>query len=110
MTKDAKHRFLSKLEKLAEELYKRGSSASHNEDWERKKSFVAGFCESGLTVSLVTREDIQITIDKAHMKVYGEARLARAERLKPIADEQEEPDWDMFDSPAYERKLADPDR
>ena len=30
MTKDAKHRFLSKLEQMAEELYRRGDSVSHD--------------------------------------------------------------------------------
>ena len=34
-----------------------------------------GFCDSGKTVSLVTQEDIQRVIDKAHMRVYGESAL-----------------------------------
>ena len=63
-----------------------------------------GFCDSGKTISLVTQEDIQRVIDKAHLRVYGEERLARKERLKPLKDESSEPDWDAFDSPTYERK------
>ena len=43
-------------------------------------------------------------IDKAHLRVYGEERLARRERLTPPEDESGEPDWDAFDSPTYERK------
>ena len=43
-------------------------------------------------------------IDKAHLRVYGEERLARKERLKPLEDESGEPDWDAFDSPTFERK------
>ena len=104
MTKDAKYRFLSKLERLAEELYRRGDSVSHDDEWERQRSFMYGFCDSGKTISLVTQEDIQRVIDKAHMRVYGEERLARKERLKPIEDESGEPDWDAFDSPTFERK------
>lgn len=53
---------------------------------------------------LVTQEDIQRVIDKAHMRVYGEERLARKERLKPLEDESGEPDWDAFDSPTFERR------
>ena len=49
---------------------------------------------------------IQRAIDKAHQRVYGESRVSRIERLKPIGDGSEEPDWDAFDSPTYERKLG----
>ena len=104
MTKDAKYRFLSRLETLAEELYQRGDSVSHGDEWERRRSFMSGFCDSGTTISLVTQEDIQRVIDKAHMRVFGEERLARKERLKPLEDESGEPDWDAFDSPTFERK------
>ena len=104
MTKDAKHRFLNKLEQMAEELYRLGDSTSHDDAWEMKRSFMYGFCDSGKTISLVTQEDIQRVIDKAHLRVYGEERLPRKERLKPLEDESGEPDWDAFDSPTFERK------
>jgi len=86
MTKDAKYRFLSKLEKLAEELYQRGDSVSHDDEWEKQRSFMCGFCDSGKTISLVIQEEIQRAIAKAHKKVYGEERLARKERLKPLSE------------------------
>lgn len=104
MNKDAKYRFLSKLERLAQELYQRGDSVSHDDEWEKSRSFMYGFCDSGKTISLVTQEDIQRVIDKAHIRVYGEERLARKQRLKPLKDETGEPDWDAFDAPTYERK------
>ena len=104
MNKNAKYRFLSKLERLAEELYQRGDSVSHDDEWEKSRSFMYGFCDSGKTISLVTQEDIQRVIDKAHIRVYGEERLARKQRLKPLNDESGEPDWDAFDAPTYERK------
>ena len=104
MNKDAKYRFLSKLERLAEELYQRGDSFSHDDEWEKSRSFMHGFCDSGKTISLVTQEDLQRVIDKAHIRVYGEERLARKQRLKPLKDESGEPDWDAFDAPTYERK------
>jgi len=104
MTKDVKHRFLSKLEQLAEELYRHGDSINHNEAWVLRVSFLRGYGDAGKTIGLVTQEDIQRVIDKAHMRVYGEERLARKERLKPIEDQSGEPDWDAFDSPTWERK------
>ena len=106
MTKDAKYRFLSKLERLAEELYRRGDSVSHDDEWEKQRSFMYGFCDSGKTISLVTQEDIQRVIDKAHKRVYGEERLARKERLKPLEDESGEPDWDAFDSLPLSGRVA----
>jgi len=103
MTKDAKFRFLSKLEQLAEELYRRGDSVNHDEAWERQRSFLWGYGDAGKTINLVTSEDIQTVIDRAHERVYGESRVSRLERLNPIADKGNIPDWDAFDSPTYER-------
>jgi hypothetical protein len=104
MTKDAKYRFLSKLEQMAEELYRRGDSINHDEAWERQRSFLWGYGDAGKTIDLVSAEDIQQVIDRAHERVYGESRVSRIERLKPIKDESGEPDWDAFDSPTWERK------
>lgn len=104
MTKAAKQRFLSKLEQMAEELYRRGDSVNHDEAWERQRSFLWGYGDAGKTINLVTSEDIQKVIDRAHERVYGESRVSRIERLKPIEDESGEPDWDAFDAPTWERK------
>ena len=69
-----------------------------------KRSFIWGYGDAGKTVNLVTAEEIQAVIDRAHEKVYGEGREDRIERLSPIRNESEEIDWDAFDSPSYERK------
>jgi len=106
MTKDAKFRYLSRLEQMAEGLYQRGDSISHDDAWERLRSYIWGFGEAGKTIQLVSSEDIQRAIDKAHQRVYGESRASRIERFKPIGDSSEEPDWDAFDTPTYERKLG----
>lgn len=104
MNKDAKYRFLNKLEKLAEALYRRGDSITHDEAWARERSFLWGYGDAGKTINLVSSDDIQRAIDRAHERVYGESRTGRIERLQPLGDGSEEPDWDAFDSPTYERK------
>ena len=104
MTKDAKYRFLFKLEQMAEELYRRGDSINHDEAWKQQRSFLCGYGDAGKTIKLVTPEDIQQVIDKAHEHVYGESRISRIERLTPMGDGSEEPDWDFFDEPTFERK------
>ena len=104
MDKNTKYKFLSKLEQLAEDLYRRGDSINHDETWERQKSFLWGYGDAGKTINLVTSKDIQQVIDRAHGRVYGESRVSRTERLKPIKGESGERDWDAFDSPTYERK------
>ena len=109
MTNDAKFRYLSKLEQMAEELYRRGDSINHDDAWERQRSFLWGYGDAGKTIGLVSAEDIQQVIDRAHERVYGESRVSRIERLKPLEDESEEPDWDAFDSPTYERKRMSQD-
>ncbi|MDC0572927.1 hypothetical protein OAO91_05730 [Luminiphilus sp.] len=103
MNKDAKYQFLSKLEQMAEELYRRGDSISHDDAWERQRCFVWGYGDAGKTINLATPQDIQQVIDRAHERVYGESRMSRIERLKPIAAESGESDWDAFDSPTWER-------
>ena len=109
VTTDSKYKFLSKLERMAEALYKQGDSISHDDAWERRRSFLWGFADAGKTIQVVGSEDIQRVIDKAHERVYGESRVARIERLSPIGDRSEEPDWDAFDSPTFERKSTSRD-
>ena len=109
MSTDAKYKLLSKLEQMAEELYRRGDSVTHDEAWERHRSFLWGFADAGKTIQLVGAKDIQRVIDEAHERVYGESRLARIERLSPIGDGSEEPDWDAFDAPTFERKSTSRD-
>ena len=94
---------------MAEELYRRGDSINHDEAWERQRGFLWGYGDAGKTIDLVSAEDIQQVIDRAHGRVYGESRVSRIERLKPIGDGSEEPDWDVFDSPTYERKATTDD-
>ena len=106
MSSDAKYRLLSKLEQMAEELYRRGDSINHDEAWERQRHFLWGFGDAGKTIALVSSDDIQKAIDRAHQRVHGESRMARIERLKPMGDGSEEPDWDAFDSPTYERRSS----
>ena len=69
----------------------------------RRSSYIWGYGKPA-DLKLVSADDIQRAIDKAHQRVYGESRVSRIERLKPIGDGSEEPDWDAFDSPTYERK------
>lgn len=53
MSTDAKYKLLSKLEQMAEELYRRGDSVTHDEAWERHRSFLWGFADAGKTIQLV---------------------------------------------------------
>ena len=99
-----KNKFLLKLERMAEDLYRKGDSTSHDEAWERERSYLWGFGEAGKTIGLVTSDEVQRVIDRAHETVYGESRIDRIERLKPIAAGAESPDWDAFDAPTYERR------
>ena len=100
----AKRVFLSKLQSLAENLYSRGDSTSHDDSWAKLRNYLWGFAEAGKTLRLVESNEIQSVIDEAHLKVFGEGRLERIERLKPISENNSEIDWDAFDSPTYERK------
>ena len=102
MTTNSKLKFLAKLEQMSEELYRQGDSVSHGDDWKTKRSFLWGFAEAGRTLNLVSKEDIQRAIDRAHYRIFGEDRLTRIGRHAASRNE-DAPDWDAFDSPTYER-------
>ena len=104
MKTNPNQKFLGDLERMAEALYKQGDSISHDEAWERHRSFLWGFAEAGKAIQLVSSEDVQRVIDEAHERVYGESRESRITRLSPLGDGSEEPDWDAFDVPTFERK------
>ena len=108
MTKDAKHRFLSKLEQMVEALYRQGDSISHDEAWEAKRGFIWGYGDAGKTINLVTAEEIQVVVDRAHERVFGESRENRIDRLAPLQTDSAEINWGAFDSPSYERKAITP--
>ena len=77
---------------MAEALYRAGDSISHDESWEYQKNYLWDYSNAGKTIELVSAEEIQEVIDRAHLKVYGEARADRAERLKPLGDGSEVPE------------------
>ena len=89
---------------MAEALYRAGDSISHDESWEYQKNYLWGYSNAGKTIELVSAEEIQEVIDRAHLKVYGEARADRAERPKPLGDGSEVPEWDAYDEPTFERR------
>lgn len=105
-----KTKFLNKLEKLAVALYKSGDSEAHNESWVAKKNFIRGFADAGLTLSLVTSDEVQDSIDIAHQAVFGEGRIERKKRQGQMRDEFGEMNWDIFEEPAYERSNLRPTR
>lgn len=100
---NANQKFLGDLERMAEALYREGDSISHGDSWDKRQSFIAGFCKAGLNLEVATSEEIQDAIDKAHVSVYGQDRAARREQYLPVQDDTGEPNWDEFDSPTYER-------
>ena len=53
-------------------------SISHGDSWDKRQSFIAGFCKAGLNLEVPTSEEIQDAIDKAHVSVYGQYRAEDA--------------------------------
>ena len=104
MTKDAKQRFLHKLEQMAEDLYRQGDSISHDDAWVAKRNFIWGYSNAGKTIKLVTAEEIQTAIDRSHKLVYGESRENRKQQFEQLLSGSENIDWDAFNAPTYERK------
>ena len=107
----AKADFLRELAKYAKELYERGDFTCKDEKRVNLSSKIEGFAAAGRIIELVSRAEIQKVIDKAHLAEFGEEREARRTRileeraaLNGEQDSGEEVDWDVYDSPAKDRK------
>ena len=107
----AKADFLRELAKYAKELYALGDFTCEDKERVNLSSKIEGFAAAGSIIELVTRAEIQKVIDKAHFEQFGEEREARRMRIleeraknKDDADLAEDIDWDVYDSPAKDRK------
>ena len=107
----AKADFLRELAKYAKDLYELGDFTCEDEKRVNLSSKIEGFAAAGSIIELVTRAEIQKVIDKAHFAQFGEEREARRNRIleerlaqKNERDPDEEVDWDVYDSPAKDRK------
>ena len=107
----AKADFLRELAKYAKELYQLGDFTCEDEKRGNLSSKIEGFAAAGRIIELVSRAEIQKVIDKAHLAEFGEEREARRTRIleeraknRDDTDPGEEVDWDVYDSPAKDRK------
>ena len=107
----AKADFLRQLSILAGELYDLGDFTSEHPKRALLSSKIEGFADAGTLIEVVTSEEVQKVIDRAHFEKFGEERAARRlrileERSKADASEtsEQEPDWDRYDTPAKDRK------
>ena len=107
----AKADFLRQLSIYATELYEMGDFTSTDPDRQLMSAKIEGFAAAGATIEVVTPDEVQTVIDKAHMTKFGEAREARRARILAERSEKddgksgaEEVDWDVYDSPAKDRK------
>jgi len=103
--------FLRELKTLTTELYSLGDFTSSDPDRALLEAKLDGFIQAGLLIEVVKRDDMQQVIDDCHMKIFGESRAARRERLTTKKQNTSDSaqaggddiDWDMFDSPAVDR-------
>ena len=107
----AKADFLRELAKYAKDLYTMGDFTCEDEKRVNLSSKIEGFAAAGSIIELVTRAEIQKVIDKAHFAEFGEEREVRRTRIleertktKDGTDLGDEVDWDVYDSPAKDRR------
>ena len=103
--------FLRDLRTLTTTLYGLGDFTSTDPDRALLEKKIEGFIEAGLLIEVATNTDMQDVIDECHLKVFSETRGERKERLSSSHAEsvdsdhelRETPDWDSYDSPAFDR-------
>ena len=107
----AKADFLRELAKYAKELYELGDFTCTDDKRVNLSSKIEGFAAAGSIIDLVTKAEIQMVIDRAHLERFGEEREARRTRIleeRAIRQTGEDNssdgvDWDVYDSPAKDR-------
>ena len=106
----AKADYLRELAQFAKDLYDLGDFTSDDPERAKLSCKVEGYAAAGTTIEVVTAAEVQSVIDKAHLAKFGEEREARrarilADRAKQSTDVvEDEVDWDVYDSPAKDRK------
>ena len=107
----AKADYLRELVQFAKELYELGDFSSEDPERAKLSAKIEGYAAAGTAIEVVTSAEVQNVIDKAHLAKFGEDREARRARIleervdKPTDIETEdEVDWDVYDSPAKDRK------
>ena len=109
----AKADFLRSLFDSAIELYQLGDFTSSDPTRKLQSSRLEGFIHAGKVVCVASEEEMQSTIDRAHLRVFQESREKRKNRLmetwmqERISSHQEDSDhenWEKYDSPASLRR------
>lgn len=107
----AKADFLRELAKYAKELYEFGDFTCTDEKRVNLSSKIEGFAAAGSIIDLVSRAEVQKVIDRAHLEEFGEEREARRNRIleerakgKVEDSPADDVDWEVYDSPARDRK------
>ena len=106
----AKADFIRRLRELATELYELGDFTSKDPRRDIISATIKGFADAGTTLEVVSLQEVQAVIDKAHFAKFGEEREARKSRiLEERADKSSDGsgddnvDWGVYDSPAKDR-------
>lgn len=93
--------YLSKLSRFLQEIYSHKLSDSILEE---KRERLTGFIEAVLISGSLTSREIQALIDDEHHRAYGLTVETRGLVEKQLRDACASHNFDLFDSPAYERR------
>ena len=106
--------FLRELSRYAAELYDLGDFTCIDPQRQALSSKIEGFAAAGTIIEVVTHDEVQKVIDRAHFQAFGEEREARRARIleeragqagdSAEATEDGETDWDVYDSPTVDRR------
>ena len=105
----AKADYLRELGQLARELYAYGDFTCEAPERVNLSAKIQGYAAAGITIEVVTSIEVQSVIDRAHLERFDEEREVRRTRiLRERADKstetEDDVDWDVYDSPARDRK------
>ena len=106
--------FLRELSHYAAELYGLGDFTSTDPKRQSLSSKIEGFAAAGTVIEVVTPDEVQKVVDRAHFEAFGEERETRRARILEeraaqagnVSEETDDgdTDWDLYDTPAVDRR------
>ncbi len=75
---------------------------NHQKD-DRQKHRTEGYIQAGKVMGLITNDEVQATMDKAHFEVFAETIESRKSKKRSLKEAIERGDEEFINIPAYER-------
>jgi len=95
-----KHDFIASCYQQLLAIFEKTKSRQKDD---KQKHRTEGYIQAGKVMGLITNDEVQVVMDKAHFEVFTETIESRKSRKASLKEAIERGDDSYIDIPAYER-------